>query len=123
MSASECEQLEAEMHRVAAHHAQQVAWWENHVYRSFVNLPEYYDGANAHAFRQVSLYQSLQEQYSLLWKAMRGLRGGRDGVRFDAFSASGQPSESPASPTLTGSASVENCLGAPWEEEIELTEL
>lgn len=100
-----------------------MAWWEDNVHRSFVNLPGYYDGANAHAYRQAALYQSLQEEYHLLWKAMRGLRDARDGVCFSAFPGSGEPSESLASPTLAGSASVENCLGASCGEGIEHVEL
>ena len=100
-SASECEQLETETQRVATHHAQQVARWEDHAHRSFVNVPGYYDGANAYAYRQASLYQSLQEQHSLLWKAMREFRDGHDGSRFDAFPGSNEQSEPPYSSPFT----------------------
>ncbi|KAI1783649.1 hypothetical protein LXA43DRAFT_903106, partial [Ganoderma leucocontextum] len=70
-SSAECDFLLAEMDRTAAFHDDQGKWWEGRVNRSFLEHPQYLEGANAYAYRQASIRHAMEVHCSSLANVMR----------------------------------------------------
>ena len=75
------------------------------MHRSFVDRPDYYEGANGYALRQASFHRSLQERYTAVWKVVRGVMDEHYGRCYGTSLRFWKPSDSLASPTLADTAS------------------
>ncbi|TBU36580.1 hypothetical protein BD309DRAFT_906317 [Dichomitus squalens] len=118
-STSECESLVAELRRIAAHHAEQVVWWEMQVNRNFIDHPDYCEGANAYAYREASLFRSMRDQCDVLWRAVWSLMGMGDARGYAALPGLCELSRSLMSPTLASEGSVEDSIGGQRGKEAE----